>query len=1510
MIVPRVFRRADAPPGAAIRRSHGSRRRLSLEELENRIVPSTLTVDGSQHFQTIYGFGTNLSSEAWNSGAVTPSLDLLLNHGYQLYRVILEPVQGWEDTNPNTGSYSDTNPNWPYYNNLYGTSTKFTNLWNTINYLHDRGATVWLNLQSDAPAWMTDSGGASGSLGQDHEADWATMVSTMVDYAINVAHVHLDALGPMNEPDNPGDPVQGPQVGATQYVRMLDLLETQLQGYGLGNVPLVGPDTASAGNAVDQYVPAMLADSLLMPHILQFGFHTYGGSVSDPDVTGNITYPGRQIVSDEYDGPYYNEDHGERATPAELWAQADASFQNLLAMVGAGENGATIWDGVDNFYLYYDQWSAHGLVSYDWTAVNPTAPSDYGTTARLYANAMLFQFAGAGSVVLGASDDASNFLEAALENPGTGQLTIVGENLAGTAQTLNGNLTGGLSASLFNFYYTNASLDMQQQANVPVSGNTFTFTVPADTIFTLTTPTAPSVTGVTPISGLASGGQTVTIAGSNFSGATGVFFGGMAASSFTINSDSKITAITPAQAAGAVDVTVANPNRRSAISPVDQFQYAAVNGTAPPTVSTPASAALAANQFTGTLAVLGASQYGASTLTYTWATLGTPPAPVAFNTNGNNQASNTTCTFAAAGTYTFQATITDPAGNSVTSTVSVTVTVMLATLTVSPGSGSVLPYGSLQFNAVSDDQFGNPYVGPIGWSVNGGGTIDASGKFTAGSFVGGPFAVTASVGSARASGAVTIVSAVNVAPSGTAYRWFGMSSATATTNQTAAPGLNDNDLGTDVTLSGGGDDLPNAYEAAGVLWATPQALTQVTFTNGSFNASSFDGVFDNNFGLQTTTDGVTWSPLGAWSLSPAYPYNMPAAAGQTYTFTGPAVTLLGVRVVGQVHSLSGNDSWFVNATEVQAFGSPSPGPLGQYLVRATSSTIAAGKGLLITVQAADGQGNPVTTYSGPASVTASLSPGSAASNFPVTVPINSHGLGFFLANLQKVGVYTITVAGGSFLGSLPSPVAVLPGPPVSLAFAAQPASTPTGVPLMPVTVQVLDHYGNVVTTDQTDLVTLSVASTGVPGFTPASTTTATVHNGVATFNNLTLVAPGSYTLSAVVAGSYTGPYSTPFTITPLQVVPGSFAGTPSGFSLQFNAPYLVNATTPVLYGAGALVPSLTLTQTGDAQGHAIVPVPIAGSLLLDAANNRLRFLATNTSLAVNNGSPILPDGTYTVVLHSSAATTGLQAASSGGGFLDGLGTGAAGSGDFVTTFVVNAAATGADILWVPDTADGPGQALNAPGQNRAGGGYPIYLLDHTAGVTQVQVTLNYNPALLTVTGVTGAGFTLLAASAPGQAVLQYSGPALPAGSQTPIGFLIASVPGGTTANPIPYGGEDLLHLSAVSLNGGAVPVVTSDGLHLVTYVGDADANGSYSSNDAVLITRASLQADAGFSAYPRVDPVIVADTDGAGFIPADAALQVAEAGVGFPTANLPDPPIPSGVHFRPALRTGLPRWRH
>ena len=88
----------------------------------------------------------------------------------------------------------------------------------------------------------------------------------------------------------------------------------------------------------------------------------------------------------------------------------------------------------------------------------------------------------------------------------------------------------------------------------------------------------PVVTSVNPPSGSPAGGTSVTIDGSGFTGATAVKFGSAAAPSFTVNTDSQITATTPAGAAGQVDVTVSTPGGTSATGPSDVYTFSTVTG--------------------------------------------------------------------------------------------------------------------------------------------------------------------------------------------------------------------------------------------------------------------------------------------------------------------------------------------------------------------------------------------------------------------------------------------------------------------------------------------------------------------------------------------------------------------------------------------------------------------------------------------------------------------------------------------------------------------------------------------------------------------------------------------------------------------------------------------------------------------------------------------------------------------------------------------------------------------
>lgn len=109
----------------------------------------------------------------------------------------------------------------------------------------------------------------------------------------------------------------------------------------------------------------------------------------------------------------------------------------------------------------------------------------------------------------------------------------------------------------------------------------FTYTAPA--------PTGPaiSVTGVSPSSGLTTGGESITITGSGFSGGSAptVTLGGTAATAVRVASDTSIRATTPARAAGAVDVTVSRDGgtgTRAGAYTYNQGYWLTVTNSQPP----------------------------------------------------------------------------------------------------------------------------------------------------------------------------------------------------------------------------------------------------------------------------------------------------------------------------------------------------------------------------------------------------------------------------------------------------------------------------------------------------------------------------------------------------------------------------------------------------------------------------------------------------------------------------------------------------------------------------------------------------------------------------------------------------------------------------------------------------------------------------------------------------------------------------------------------------------------
>jgi hypothetical protein len=93
------------------------------------------------------------------------------------------------------------------------------------------------------------------------------------------------------------------------------------------------------------------------------------------------------------------------------------------------------------------------------------------------------------------------------------------------------------------------------------------------------------VSGVSPASGPTTGGTLVTINGHDFVGATAVNFGATPATSFTVINNTAITAISPAEPAGTVDITVTVDDPTTPIVLADEFTYIQTAPTPTPTLS-------------------------------------------------------------------------------------------------------------------------------------------------------------------------------------------------------------------------------------------------------------------------------------------------------------------------------------------------------------------------------------------------------------------------------------------------------------------------------------------------------------------------------------------------------------------------------------------------------------------------------------------------------------------------------------------------------------------------------------------------------------------------------------------------------------------------------------------------------------------------------------------------------------------------------------------------------------
>lgn len=208
----------------------------------------------------------------------------------------------------------------------------------------------------------------------------------------------------------------------------------------------------------------------------------------------------------------------------------------------------------------------------------PDMPLTVGSTYHVSVSQAVYNYAGTS---MSAAYTGSVTVPATASQPAvTGISPGYGPQAGGTQVILKGSgFTGATTVSFGTTQVSSILVDSDSQirvtsptgsgmVNVTVTGSGGTSAVNSNAQFSYqsVTPAAlPDITALNVTSGAQDGGTQVGITGSGFTGATAVNFGFLPAASFSVNSDTSITAVSPL-GVGSVPVTVTTPNGTSAMS--------------------------------------------------------------------------------------------------------------------------------------------------------------------------------------------------------------------------------------------------------------------------------------------------------------------------------------------------------------------------------------------------------------------------------------------------------------------------------------------------------------------------------------------------------------------------------------------------------------------------------------------------------------------------------------------------------------------------------------------------------------------------------------------------------------------------------------------------------------------------------------------------------------------------------------------------------------------------------
>lgn len=444
----------------------------------------TVTVNPSQQYQTIQGWGTSLAWWAniiggWSDSQRVALADALYDPSKGIGLNVARYNFGADGPGNVCESQMKPGRNVPSFEPTQGNYV-WTNDANQLWFAQAakaRGADVFEGFVNSPPAWMLNNnctaGGASGAdnISSSHYSDFASYIATIAKHFHDSFGITLQSVEPFNEPSGTWWTSTGTQEGmyVTQSTQnaIIPLLASALSQNGASAYTSVSaPDDNTVTESNSDYAAYSSSTRAAMA---QWNTHTYGGS--DSDRVAAYTNIG-QIAH-------------KRLWMSE-WGKGAQGSQIAAALTLSHE----ILD--DEQHLHPAAWIA-------WQAVNEagdTPDSLWGLAyrdsnnnisypSRYYAMGNYSKFVREGYTMIGNSD-ASTF---SAYNASTHTLVLVTTNSATSSNTVTYNLSGFSGVgSAATPYQTSASENLQQLSNVGISNKTFSSSLPAQSITTFVIP--------------------------------------------------------------------------------------------------------------------------------------------------------------------------------------------------------------------------------------------------------------------------------------------------------------------------------------------------------------------------------------------------------------------------------------------------------------------------------------------------------------------------------------------------------------------------------------------------------------------------------------------------------------------------------------------------------------------------------------------------------------------------------------------------------------------------------------------------------------------------------------------------------------------------------------------------------------------------------------------------------------------------------------------------------------